>query len=710
MTEDEDAILPTQSPVEDFPLRNNDIDKTGSRRERRHNNFISKVNGDAQINFSLSLSISRSDSEMSNNPQDQENGQSNTAKVIAGSIVGEVIDRAVAEVEKHSKLREIDSTPTDQHKNESSEVSFTEDEPGGVILGTEKDSLSQDRGLQEEILPTVSVSPPELIRDDTFEVMDIEAEDAGPSIAQCDDKQDIESQDDSTRDKLDKLTTSSVPENEIMEDGLFEDTNYFQGTSNYEHAESVISDTSSAIDQNDLIPKVSVNILNASFFSTKLINGNIVFSRDYDIASLTLSLICEGNQSVSWEHKISGGKGSEKVFETQQFFTDYIDLIYKEGADDKTLMFVFSYQFPPNLPSSFSYYQNDDKSLSAVIEYSFILLDIKENQIIAKKTINLYEAPAYHYLTKPKKDSLKVFYLSCINKGTLSLKAELDRGCYFVGDIAQIRCCIKNEPGERISEIQVFLCRYLYFKDRKFHHYNARHVLFNQNFYELSELKGSDKTNITMLPFEIKEIGTQSVSGSQFISCCYVIRVAIRTKSGYDLFVDLDVVLYNRNPTGDIFTKSNGDIALSLEGQYSNFMPTISGSLQNHYSFSNKRNGVLPKGETVLKKRFASHCSIKRGENEHLNAEEDAIEGQDTNDTKRGEKHKENAEQQMDKQLLEDKNLIENESVFEDGDEKSVDKHKNQYIQDVELPRFPEDYLPVSETDEIKESDIIVQL
>ena len=445
-----------------------------------------------------------------------------------------------------------------------------------------------------------------------------------------------------------------------------------------------------AIKDTELPTKVDINILNALYFPTKLVNGYVSISRDYDIPSLTLSLICEGNQSITWVTNASAknsedeiNESSEKIVETQSFFTDYVDLIHEECSDHDNLKFAFSYQFPPNLPSSFSYFQNDETDLYAVIEYSFILLDIKENQIIAKKTINMYEAPPYHYLTKSKKDSIKIFYLSCINRGTLTLKAELDKGCYFLGETAQIRCCLENDASEKISEIGVYLCRYLHFKDTKFNQFNVRHILNRQKFLELDE-KWSGKSHGTVLPFEIKEVATQSVSSSQFVNCYFVIRVAIKSKSGHELFVDLDVVLYASNQSmSDI--KGNG---------YDSEMK-LSPSFEQHSECSSSSSDESSNGKVAQKlndsdlSRKSSLASVKNPvENKTLlNLQND------------------------DSNAVKDTDLS-NHCVENQHNAKNDGQIKQEGYLDVDLPRFPEDYLPTSgdESDDFSMQDVIVQL
>jgi hypothetical protein len=453
--------------------------------------------------------------------------------------------------------------------------------------------------------------------------------------------------------------------------------------------------------------KVNINILNTLYFPTKLVNGFVSISRDYDITSLTLSLICEGNQSISWSDPRSSKSSEEKInqyteniIETQSFFTDYVDLIHKESSNEEVLKFAFSYQFPPNLPSSFRYVQNDDQDLCAVIEYSFILLDIKENQMIAKKTVNMYEAPPYHYHTKSKTDSMKIFYLSCINKGTVKLRAELDKGCYFSGDLAQIRCCVENGASEKISEVGIYLCRYLHFKDRKFNQYKVRHVINRQKFYEL-EGKWSGKSQSTVLPFEVKEVtGTQSVSSSQFISCSFVIRVAIKTKSGYDLFVDLDVVLYNQNKND--FTRCNGldfNRSLSFENKSED---------ESSSSLRNSSNGPSHKDIAIAidtecidpKKKIVDsdqdYTASKESLTDSVKSLIDEITPSLRSENKNGEKCK----------------SLPNNSVFNEPESDKLSQTKQEDNLDVELPRFPEDYIPSSgdESDDLSMQDVIVQL
>ena len=632
---------------------------------------------------------------------------SNDAVIIAESVVNLVIDRAISlvtnelkEVEDSSGLSISDNgiksnldTVSDNTAGNLHDPDVNEDKTVDQGSGEDQPVDSDNENLKSDL--TGDESSLLHICSTETEVEEEKSEGSfSGSLTKLEDTFSIDKSQDQTNmsdlpsDELAEYSAVDIPQEDDAEN-----------TNTHEDANKSVKETEPPA-------KVNINVLNALYFPTKLVNGYVSISRDYDITSLTLSLICEGNQSITWintksskgsEAKIN--QNSEKIIESQLFFTDYVDLVHQESSDHERLKFAFSYQFPPNLPSSFSYVQNDEKDIFALIEYSFILLDIKENQIIAKKTINMYEAPPYHYLTKPKKDSMKIFYLTCINKGTVTLKAELDKGCYFVGDKAQIRCCIENGASEKISEVGVYLCRHLHFKDRKFNQWKVRHVLSRQKYYEL-EGKWSGKSHGAVLPFEITEVGTQSVYSSQFINCFFIIRVAMKTKSGYDLFVDLDVVVYNPNENSDkMIVRGNGyemDPHTS-PGQNSDFKQDNNSSSSNSSLDSDNtnenemKNGVAPNKKIVDSDQYPSSRKSSNASVEYPK-EHDSLQDQiEISSTKK------------------DEDASSHCVTKQDAQENSQPKRDNL---EVELPRFPEDYLPSTGdvSEDLSVQDVIVQL
>ena len=715
MTEEEDAILPVPDPLPPEIITEDDKSDHGgdntseANQAQKHRDFVAKHNEDqdAALKFDSSFSVHAStESEVSNTVcQEVKCNGFPEAEQEAETVADTVTDQAVYVVS---------NDPTNEKGEELSSSSALDDVierkddnlPGGIDSNM---GAGQDTVVKQDIVEDQDA----VINQDDKEDQDTVNEDENSKHGLDEVEGDISHEghiSSAAETKVEAVNSESSllsgsvskqddtfsvdkshDQTDVAED--LPSVDLVKNTGKEELPENRKDEENEAIKDTELPTKVDINILNALYFPTKLVNGYVSISRDYDIPSLTLSLICEGNQSITWVTNASAknsedeiNESSEKIVETQSFFTDYVDLIHEECSDHDNLKFAFSYQFPPNLPSSFSYFQNDETDLYAVIEYSFILLDIKENQIIAKKTINMYEAPPYHYLTKSKKDSIKIFYLSCINRGTLTLKAELDKGCYFLGETAQIRCCLENDASEKISEIGVYLCRYLHFKDTKFNQFNVRHILNRQKFLELDE-KWSGKSHGTVLPFEIKEVATQSVSSSQFVNCYFVIRVAIKSKSGHELFVDLDVVLYTSNQSmSDI--KGNGyDSEMKLSPSFEHNSESSSSSSSSDESSNDKVAQKINDSDLSRKSSLAASVENPVENKNLLNLQND------------------------DSNAVKDKDLS-NQCVENQHNAKNDGQIKQEGYLDVDLPRFPEDYLPTSgdESDDFSMQDVIVQL
>ncbi|KAL5254227.1 hypothetical protein ACHWQZ_G013862 [Mnemiopsis leidyi] len=689
---------------------------------QKHRNFVSKCNEDAFVKFGNTMSADESVSDIGLSAPNSEllfpaSGDQEfslaEAENIAETMVGLIIDQAISLVSEENE-EQLDQSQKgsacDIADDLISQNCQTIDENGE---GNDKnEDVTQSDSEKDETKRETEEKPTTLDDDNNFQIYDLNDHEIEHKISGASLQSENLTRNEDTF-SFDKCNDPS----EILDDMLSNDQ--LEYTDENEMSNNI---PETLVDEDFETPKVSqpstkvtIDVMNSLYFPTKLVTGCVSISREYDITSLTLSLICEGNQSITWINGTSAensdesiANNSEKIVENQSFFTDYVDLVYRESDADEKLNYTFSYQFPPNLPSSFSYVQNDEKSLCALVEYSFILLDIKENQIIAKKTINLYEAPPYHYLTQSKKDSLKMFYLTCIHKGTVTLKAELDKGCYFLGDVAQIRCCVENEASEKISEIGVYLCRYLHFRDAKFNQCQMRHIVNRQKFQDLDG-KWSSQSHKAVIPFEIKEFGTQTVSSSQFINCYYIIRVAIKTKSGYDLFVDLDVVLYNPNQNLSEAIKDGYDLYRKPSSSYDRF----SGNTVN--SSSTSTNSSRKSVDGLSEKDASSVLKVAQKIKKIVDSDQYSSVGKSFKSDEEFEDRP--AILLSDEGLRKTENKDASEQSLTHVQDQGVEHSKPDFEEDkltVELPRFPEDYLPTSgdelDASSMQEADIIVQL
>ena len=700
---------------------------------QKHRNFVSKCNEDALVKFSNTMSVDESASDIGLSASnsgllsaahiDQEleccDGYEEAVN-IAETMVGLIIDQAISLVSKDLTNKEQLDEPDKLQQGSNSDIGDLPDQNCQTIdqKDDKNDEVKESDEQKKQVKNEEEVKSALVVEQTKLDMV----ENSGlhnPSECELENKvseASLQSENLTRNDdtfSFDKLNDQSQMSDDILSEDQLESA----------EKQEIPKDVSEDLANEEDIetPKVSVptakvmiDVLNSLYFPTKLVNGCVSISREYDVTSLTLSLICEGNQSITWinatsaDHSDEGiAKSSEKIVETQSFFTDYVDLVYRESDADETLDYTFSYQFPPNLPSSFSYVQNDEKSLCALIEYSFILLDIKENQIIAKKTINMYEAPPYHYLTYSKKDSMKIFYLTCINKGVVTLKAELDKGCYFLGDVAQIRCCVENEASEKISEIGVYLCRYLHFKDTKFNQCKMRHIVNRQKFHDLDG-KWSSKSHKAVIPFEIKEVATQTVSSSQFINCYYIIRVAIKTKAGYDLFVDLDVVLYNPHQKLSEAVENGYDLYRKPSSSYDRV--SDHGASSSSTSTDSSRKSV----KRLSEKDDANLLQVGQNSKKIVDSDQFSSSGKSAKSdddsvaepaTLSAERRKEAESNDVSDQML-------TQEQAKDAIQSNHDLDEDKLT--AELPRFPEDYLPTpgDELDAIsmQDADVIVQL
>eukprot|EP00116_Pleurobrachia_bachei_P002909 sb/3463171/ len=376
-----------------------------------------------------------------------------------------------------------------------------------------------------------------------------------------------------------------------------------------------------------------------------------------------------GSQSVGWD-------GHSEI---QTFFTEYVDLVHSdEGQSD--FVFKFTYQFPPDLPSSFRFV-SPEEDVRACIEYAFLLVDLHENQIIAKDFIVLCEAPPYNYQCQPRSERIKLYYFTCLPRGSVTLTAETDRSCYSFGDTVNIRCSLSEGAANEIGVISVILGRYISLKDGNFHENNMRHVLQIEKYKDADA--GKEKKFETVLPFTITSADLQSVSKSQFINCKYLIRVSTRLNNGFDLFVDLDITLIEVSQK----TLRRADESMAK------------------FTTSPKPAAVPAVSIKLAKKASISSSSSSSSSSDNSTGRRPPCERDNTIDD--GETLPDDGAVDED---IPQTIVVRNNSS--EGEEDEGTLHETSENVTPSLPKFPDDYLPDNESgsQDIEERDIIVEL
>ncbi|CAL8111563.1 unnamed protein product [Orchesella dallaii] len=239
----------------------------------------------------------------------------------------------------------------------------------------------------------------------------------------------------------------------------------------------------------------SVQLDNSSrtYFAGQYITGKIIIGNDTEVKTRGIALRFSGTASVAWMESVEEGSGdslrsvvkqhaNKEIYMDEELYAfgragEPEDLIIQPGHHE----YPFTYQLPPNVPSTFKYDQgqihaNVTYIVEAKIKRSAWKSDHKTSlEFFVKAVMNVNR---YSQASQPvvvfKEKHLCCF---CCKDGPITMNIKMAKTGYFPGDTMSFSVDVVNLSSKRITGIDAVLEQETKFVSTSMDHVKVFHEL-----------------------------------------------------------------------------------------------------------------------------------------------------------------------------------------------------------------------------------------